>query len=241
LVAHALFEVAVGADREHVVVTNVLAEALAEVPLDDADAYPVAEALSEWAGRDLDAGGVAAFRVTGRARPELAELFEVVGLEGVPGEGQHRVKEHGCVPGRQDEAVTVGPIGVGGVVPQDACEEHVRQRCKRHGGAGMAGVGPLDRVHRQSADHVDGAPLELLGYRRRLRNRFRRHAPPSISAYADSRTRSRTPGGRHANNARLAVKPCRKLRPPTGPISPAQNAPASGIGPSSPPRTPAPL
>ena len=29
------------------------------------------------------------------------------------------------------------------------------------------------------------------------------------------------------------MKPCRKLRPPTGPISPAQNAPASGIGPRS--------
>ena len=26
------------------------------------------------------------------------------------------------------------------------------------------------------------------------------------------------------------MKPCRKLRPPTGPISPAQNAPASGTG-----------
>ena len=31
--------------------------------------------------------------------------------------------------------------------------------------------------------------------------------------------------------ATLAVKPCRKLRPPTGPISPAQNAPASGTRP----------
>ena len=27
------------------------------------------------------------------------------------------------------------------------------------------------------------------------------------------------------------MKPCRKLRPPTGPISPAQNAPATGNGP----------
>ena len=29
------------------------------------------------------------------------------------------------------------------------------------------------------------------------------------------------------------MKPCRKVRPPTGPISPAQNAPATGSGPSS--------
>ena len=35
------------------------------------------------------------------------------------------------------------------------------------------------------------------------------------------------------------MKPWRKLRPPTGPISPAQNAPASGTGPSSSSTTPA--
>ncbi len=35
------------------------------------------------------------------------------------------------------------------------------------------------------------------------------------------------------------MKPWRKFRPPTGPISPAQNAPAAGIGPSSSLTTPA--
>ena len=33
-------------------------------------------------------------------------------------------------------------------------------------------------------------------------------------------------------NAMLAVNPCKKVSPPTGPISPLQNSPAVGIGPS---------
>ena len=35
------------------------------------------------------------------------------------------------------------------------------------------------------------------------------------------------------NSANVAVKPCRKLRPPTGPISPAAKNPAEGAPPSS--------
>ena len=58
-----------------------------------------------------------------------------------------------------------------------------------------------------------GARVPLLRISRR-----RRHVAHCARARATSQR----------NRARLAVKPCRKLRPPTGPISPAQNAPASG-------------
>ena len=55
LVAHALFEAAVAADHEHVVVDDLGAEPRAEVRLGEADADPVGEALAERAGGDLDA------------------------------------------------------------------------------------------------------------------------------------------------------------------------------------------
>src|SRR6185312_15300471 len=49
--------------------------------------------------------------------------------------------------------------------------------------------------------------------------------PPSVT--------SRARESRVVSSAIVAVKPCRNVCPPTGPISPEQNMPASGIGPSS--------
>ena len=56
-----------------------------------------------------------------------------------------------------------------------------------------------------------------------------------VPAYRRSRRRSvsHPPSTQPGNTARVAVKPCRKLRPPTGPISPAAKNPAAGAPPSS--------
>ena len=66
LVADAFLEIAVTADREHVVVADLGAEALAQVRFRDRHAHTVGEALAERTGRDLDAAGVQALRVARR-------------------------------------------------------------------------------------------------------------------------------------------------------------------------------
>ena len=132
LVAHALLEAAVAGDREHVVVGDLGAEARAQVRLGERDADAVGDALTERTGRDLDAGGVAVLGVARRARAPLAELLEVVELEPEPGEVEHRVEEHRRVPGREHEAVAVGPVRRGRVVAHDPREEHVGERRERH-------------------------------------------------------------------------------------------------------------
>ena len=69
--------------------------------------------------------------------------------------------------GGQDEAVTVGPVRVGGVELQELGEQHGRHVGGTHGQAGVAGVGLLDGVHREGTDgigHVTGLFGGVLGH-----------------------------------------------------------------------------
>ncbi len=163
-VADAFHQVAVAADPEDAVVAEIGAEALAQVLLVDRESDRVREALAEGAGRDLDTLGVAVLRVTGSARGPLAELADVVELEAVPGEVEHRVEEHRRVAGGEHEPVAVRPVGLGGVVLHDARPQHVREGGERHRRSGMPRVRLLHRVHRQTADHVDSALFQLVSH-----------------------------------------------------------------------------
>ena len=149
---------------------------------------------------------------------------------------------------REDEAVTVGPVGRRRVVLHDP-----RVHSTWASGASAIAVPGwpefrlLHRVHREAADHVDAWRSTRLGRRRSGHCIGRRTVTPvrATGAVAPScrvvRGHPTASSDRNLrwNRARLAVNPCRKLRPPTGPISPAQNAPAIGSGPSSRSTTPA--
>ena len=126
-VADALHEVAVAADREHVVVAELGAEPVAQVLLGQRDADRVADALTEWARRHLDAARVSHLGVTRGLRTPLPEVAQIVELEAEAAEVEHRVQEHRRVPGRQHEAITVRPVSVGRVVRHHPCEQDVRE------------------------------------------------------------------------------------------------------------------
>src|SRR5690606_29924593 len=64
------------------------------------------QSLAERAGRGLDPGGVPILRVTGRAAPELPEVFDVVqGYRSVAGQMQQRIQQHRAVSRGEHEAV----------------------------------------------------------------------------------------------------------------------------------------
>ena len=166
LVGDALHEVAVGADRERVVVHDLRAVALAQEALRHRHPDAVGEALPERAGRDLDAGrhvDLVALGVARGQRPPLAEALELVQRQVVAREVQRGVEEHGPVAGAEHEAIAVRPLGVGGVVLHDPREEQVRGRGHRQRQAGVTAVGGLHRVHREGADRVDRALVDVGG------------------------------------------------------------------------------
>ncbi len=103
--------------------------------------------------------------MSGRRRPPLPEALDVIPGEVVAAQVQQGVEQHGRMPDREDEPVTVQPIRVPGVVPQVPVEEDVARRRQRHGGARMPGLRLLHRVHGEDADRVDG---KLLGTARLL-------------------------------------------------------------------------
>lgn len=77
--------------------------------------------------------------------------------------------------GGENEAITVEPVGILGIVAHDLVVEDVAQGGTSHGKARMAGVGLLDGVDGQEPDRVDGLvhqglrgglPLQCLHRRR---------------------------------------------------------------------------
>ena len=164
LVTDALHEVAVTADPEDVVVAQLGAEARAEVLLVDRHADGVRKALPQRAGRDLDALRVPVLRVPRCARAELPELTDVVELETVTGEVEHRVEQHRRVARREHETVPIGPVGIGRVVFHDARPEHVRERRQGHRRPRVTGIGLLHGIHREPTNHVDRALVELVSH-----------------------------------------------------------------------------
>ena len=93
-----------------------------------------------------------------RPGAELTELADVVEAEIVAREVQQAVDQHRGMAAREDEAVSILPLGMGGIKSQHPVPQLVSRGRQRHRGAGMAGLGLLDRVHGQDAEAVDGPP-----------------------------------------------------------------------------------
>ena len=131
----------------------------------DRHADGVGKSLAEGAGGGLDARRVAVFRMAGGDRAELAKALDLLDRHAlVADEMEQRIDQHRAVPGREDEAVAVGPLRIRGVVLQHLPVEQVRERCERHRGARVAGVRLLDRIHGERPDRVDRKLFDVLSH-----------------------------------------------------------------------------
>src|SRR5581483_3577875 len=107
------------------------------------------ETLAEGTGGCLERWDKTHIRMSLIDGSELAQGFELI-LGSVARLGEHRVEDRARVTLRQDKAVALGPLGVGGVVPHDAAEEQRHQdfdggeRSPRV--AGFGGSGHFDNV-----------------------------------------------------------------------------------------------
>ena len=118
----------------------------------------------------------------------------------IAGEIEQRIEQHRAVAGRQDEAVAVGPVRVGGIVLQELREQHRGDIGHAHRQAGVAGFGLLDGVHGEEANGV-GHPVMLCALV---------HGRSQIWRWIYARTEGR----RHIAVARFPVNKSRHLRQP---------------------------
>ncbi len=162
-VRNPLHQVAVGAQEVRMMIDDRVArpvEQRRELRLGDRHPHRVADALAERSRRRLDPRREAELGMARRAAAPLPELLDFIQRQVIPGEIEHRVEQHAGVAARQHEAVTVGPVGMGGIETQMPLPQHPSEWGQRHGRAGMPGVGLLYRVHRDGAHGVDAQQLE---------------------------------------------------------------------------------
>ena len=95
------------------------------------------------------------FRMAGGARPELAEILDVLERHVlIAGEIEQGIEQHRAMAGRQHEAVAVWPVRRRGIEFQEPGEQHRREIGRPHRQPGMTGIGLLDRIHGQGPNGV---------------------------------------------------------------------------------------
>ena len=126
LVADALHQAAVAGHGVGVVIDGAVAEAGVHEALGQGHADGVGQPLAEGPGRRLDARRVAVLGVAGGARPELAEVLQLIeGHVLVAGEVEQGIKEHRAVARREDKSVAVRPLGRPGIELQERVKRTV--------------------------------------------------------------------------------------------------------------------
>ena len=154
LVRDALHDVAVGAERDRVMI--------GEPAFRQGHSHAGGNALAEGTRGHLHARDVAILWVSGGGSSPLAKVADVFVRDVVAAQVEKRVQEHRRVTAREHESVAVEPLRVAGIVLQMLLEEDVTDRCERHGRARMAGVGGLDRIHGKDTDGVYREALEVV-------------------------------------------------------------------------------
>jgi len=154
---NAFHQVAVTRERPGAVVDQLAAEARGEQPLCQRHPDRIAEALPERPGRRLDARSLAVFGVARRARAERAERAQILQREVVAREVKKGVEQHRAVPGRQHEAIPIGPVRHLGVVLQELAPQHRRQLGTAERQSDVADPGLANGVDRQDADRARSA------------------------------------------------------------------------------------
>ncbi len=154
----ALHEVAVGGQDPGAVVEERCApfrEARRELLARDRHADRRGETLAERAGRRLDTGSVTELRMPGSLRIELPESFELGEGEIVAREMQQSVEQRRSVPARQDEAIAIRPVRIGGIVAQVPGPQQVGHRRLAERRSGVAGFRLLDHVDGEKTQGID--------------------------------------------------------------------------------------
>ena len=161
---HALHQVAVTADAVDLVVDDLVSGPVEERPQvfsGDGHTHRIAEALAQRTGRGLNARGQQVLGMAGSPTAPLAKLLVVVQREVIAGQVQQAVKQHATVARREDGAVSVRPVRLPRVVPEESRPQDVGHSRSAHGQSGMARVRLLDRVHGKTTDGVDRELVEL--------------------------------------------------------------------------------
>ena len=161
LVRDSFHQAAVAEEHPGAVIDHVEAGAIelgGEPLLRERHAHGIRQPLAERPGGGLDAEVRLVLGMAGGMRTQLPERLQVVDRQRVAGQVQQRVQQHRAVAVREHEAVAVGPLRIAGIVAQVVAPQDLRDVGHAHRHAWVAGVGFLDRVHREGPDRIGKLP-----------------------------------------------------------------------------------
>jgi hypothetical protein len=127
------------------------------VSLSNGKANGIAKTLAKRTSGDLDTGSIMGFRMTRSNAADLAKVFQIVHGQLVAKEMQQSILKHAsmavsdCGVGsnssrrvadlRQNEAITIDPVGILGIEGHEFIEEHMGDGSKTHRSSRMTRVG----------------------------------------------------------------------------------------------------
>ena len=152
LVRDALHHAAVAQEHIGVVVDDGVAGAVegrGERALRERHADGIGKSLAQRSRRGLDPEMHFALRMAGGLGAELPEILDFVHRQGIAGQVQHRVQQHGGVAVRQHESVAVPPARVARIELKHVPPQHLGNIRHAHGRARMARIGLLNGIHRR--------------------------------------------------------------------------------------------
>jgi hypothetical protein len=155
---HPFHQVSVAAHHKGVVVHDLMTgpvEIGRQVPFGHGHADGVGKSLAQRTGGGLDAGCVAVFGMAGGLAAPLPEILDFFQAEVITGQVQQAVEQHGGMAPGEHETVAIRPVRVLRIVLHHPRPQDIAGRGQAHGGARVAGVGFLHRIHGQGADGVD--------------------------------------------------------------------------------------
>ena len=153
--ADAFHQTAVAGDYPGAVIDQVVAKTRRQMALGHGHTDRRGQALTERAGGDFHSRGVPVFGVTGRIGVPLPEILDRLhghGLEA--GQVQQGVDQHRAMTGRQHETVTIGPIGLCGIVFHRPRPQHSCNIGHAHRHTLVARLCPMHRIHRQNTNGI---------------------------------------------------------------------------------------
>ena len=181
LAANAFHQVAIAAERVHVVVKDLktgLVEMRSQPLAGNRHADAISHTLAERAGSSFNACSPTIFGMSGRLAVKLAKMFEVIHRDSQFAEAltfgvhaphlsqvQHGVQQHRGVAVRKNEAVAIGPDWIRRIVAQELLPKAVGYWRQAHGRPGVSGVRLLYSIDRQGADGIDAQRIQLLAGR----------------------------------------------------------------------------
>ena len=145
----AFLQAAISHQGDHVMIENRVlrgVETSRRAFAGEGETHRVADPLAERAGGRFDPRGFMKFRVAGRERVQLAEIFQVLAGDGVAGQMQPAVEKHRPMAGGKHEAVAIEPFGRIRIVAQRLAEQDgpdfraAERQSEVTGGTGVDGI-----------------------------------------------------------------------------------------------------